>query len=63
MAIPTFLIVLIIVLAIWELICKGRALWKASKNNQLGWFVAVLIINSAGILPLLYLKFFQEKHK
>lgn len=42
-------------LAIWELVWKGLALWRAGRNNQLGWFVAILIINSAGILPIIYL--------
>lgn len=45
----------LIVLAVWELAWKGMALWKASRRNQLGWFVAILLINSAGILPIIYL--------
>ncbi|OGY09393.1 MAG: hypothetical protein A2700_01795 [Candidatus Blackburnbacteria bacterium RIFCSPHIGHO2_01_FULL_44_64] len=56
----TFLLVL---LATWELVWKGMALWKASKNNQKNWFVALLLINSIGILPILYLKLFQKKHR
>ncbi len=50
-----------IVLGVWELVWKGLALWKASQNKQRNWFVAILIINTVGILPIIYLKFFQKK--
>ena len=52
---------LIIIISIWELIWKGIALWRTGRNNQLKWFVALLILNTAGILPILYLLFFQKK--
>jgi hypothetical protein len=54
---------LILVLALWELIWKGIALWKAAKNEQKYWFVAILIINSLGILPILYIFVFQKGKK
>lgn len=53
----------IIALAIWDLIAKGFGLWNAARNNQRNWFIAILFINSAGILPVLYLKFFKRKNK
>jgi hypothetical protein len=34
---------------------KGFALWRAARNNSSGWFVALFLINTAGILELLYL--------
>lgn len=46
-----------------ELILKGFALWKAAREKQLYWFIALLVINSAGILPALYLILFQKKTK
>lgn len=52
--------VIIIVLALWDIVWKGFALWKAARNNQFRWFVALLIINSIGILPIVYIKFFQN---
>ncbi len=54
---------LIIILALWELIWKGIALWKAARNEQKYWFIAILIINSAGILPILYIFVFQKGKK
>jgi hypothetical protein len=47
--------VLLLSLIIWEFIWKGMALWRASRNNQPTWFVILLIINSIGILPIIYL--------
>lgn len=48
-------IYLIAILAVWELIWKGLALWRAAKRRQPGWFIAILLINSAGLLPMAYL--------
>jgi predicted permease len=52
-----------IVLGVWEIFWKGLALWKASQNKQRNWFIAILVINTIGILPIIYLKFFQRKLK
>ena len=57
---PAFIWILL-VLIIWEGVWKGIGLWKAGRNNQLAWFVWILIVNSIGILPILYLAFFQKK--
>lgn len=54
---------ILIIFALWELVWKGFALWKASQNKQRNWFIAILAINTIGILPIIYLKFFQKKLK
>ncbi len=51
----------ILVLMVWEAIWKGIALWKSGRNNQLAWFIAILVLNTAGILPIIYIAFFQKK--
>ncbi|MEP7204919.1 MAG: DUF5652 family protein [Candidatus Saccharibacteria bacterium] len=55
--------VLIIILILWEITWKGFALWRASHNNQLEWFISILVINSLGILPILYLILHPKNHK
>jgi hypothetical protein len=55
-------VVLFVILA-WSLFWKGMSLWKASKNNQKYWFVALMLINTLGILDILYISFFQRKDK
>lgn len=57
----SWLIVVIVVLAVWEAVWKGVGLWKAGRNGQLKWFVCMFILNTAGILPIVYIKFFQKK--
>jgi len=48
---------------LWSAVWKAIALWKAGRNNQLGWFVALFIINTAGLLEIIYLLAFQKKIK
>ena len=62
MDIDTFLLYtpILLLLAVWEAVWKGIALWKAAKNNQMGWYICILIFNTVGILPILYIKFFQK---
>lgn len=43
------------ILAIWDLVWRGLALWRASHLNNRNWFIVLLVINSIGILPIFYL--------
>ncbi|WP_048182523.1 DUF5652 family protein [Methanosarcina siciliae] len=54
---------LILILVLWELFWKGIALWKAARESQRYWFIAILILNTAGILPILYIFVFKEGKK
>ena len=55
------LIIPLTAIVIIEAILKGFALWHSSKNNQKGWFIILLILNTAGILPAIYLIWFKRK--
>ena len=46
-----------------DLVIKGFALWRAAKNDEKGWFVVLLILNTVGILPLIYLFLIDKKKK
>ena len=46
---------LFLALTIWSLIWKGIALWKASQNDQRKWFIVLLILNTFGILEIIYI--------
>lgn len=46
---------------IWSIIWKGIALWHCARNKQLVWYIALLIVNTAGILEILYLVFFRKR--
>lgn len=45
----------LLIAAVWELVWKGFALWKSARKNQSAWFIALLVVNSVGILPIIYL--------
>jgi len=52
-------IVVIILVAIWDLVWKLIAMWKSARHHQLAWFICLAIFNTAGILPILYILWFQ----
>ena len=52
---------LLTIAVIWELIWKGLALWKSAKRNDKIWFVVLLIVNTLGILDILYLFVFSKR--
>lgn len=52
---------LMIALLVWSGIWKAIALWKAARNNQLGWYIALLLINTVGLLEIVYILAFSKK--
>jgi hypothetical protein len=51
--------VFLILLLAWTLAWKGLALYKAARADQRGWFMALLLLNTVGILEILYLYVFS----
>lgn len=47
---------------VWALFWKGIALYKAARNEQKGWFVTLLLLNTLGILEIIYLLFFSTRN-
>lgn len=60
-AVPFLFIGGFFALIIWSIVWKGLGMWKAARHGQNGWFIALLILNTMGILPILYILFFQKK--
>lgn len=52
---------LFILLAAWSLIWKAIAAWRAARNNHLAWFIAIFVVNTIGLLEIIYLLFFSKK--
>ncbi|HEY4524430.1 MAG TPA: DUF5652 family protein [Candidatus Paceibacterota bacterium] len=46
----------------WSLVWKGLALWQAGGRRERNWFIALLILNTLGILEIIYL-FFVIPHR
>lgn len=59
----TGMIVFLVLLIIWESIWKAIGLWKSARHGQMAWFVCIIIFNTVGILPIVYILFFQRKEE
>ena len=60
-AFSPWIVILILVLVAWSLAWKGVALWKSARNDQTAWFVVMLIVNTLGILEIIYIFAFSKK--
>lgn len=49
-----------LVMTLVTLPLKGWALWRAARNSQLGWFIAMLIFNKFGLLELTFIFYFSK---
>lgn len=43
------------ILLAWSLVWKGLALWRSARLGQKNWFIALLLLNTVGILEIIYL--------
>ena len=46
---------------VWAMVWKGIALWRAGRNDHLAWFIVLFIVNTLGILPIIYIFAFSRK--
>jgi hypothetical protein len=42
-------------LLLWSIFWKGLALWHSGRRGQAWWFVVLLVVNTVGILEIIYL--------
>jgi methionyl-tRNA synthetase len=57
------LFLLIGLLVFWSSIWKGFALYRAGSLKSVPWFIVLFILNTAGILEILYLFIFSKKKR
>ncbi len=55
--------VFLLIFLLWELVWKTQALWVAAQQRQKVWFVCILIFNTIGILPIVYLFIIKHQKK
>ena len=53
-------LIIFTIIGIWSLIWKGLALWKSANKKSKPWFIVLLILNTAGILEILYIFVFSK---
>lgn len=45
----------LIILIAWSFFWKGLALWHSGRRAHVYWFIAFLVLNTVGILEIIYL--------
>ncbi len=45
----------LLLVVLWSIFWKGLALWHSAQRGQRWWFIIMLVINTAGILEIIYL--------
>ena len=53
-------LLLFTVILVWSFVWKLLALWKSARNNSVVWFIVMALINTAGILEILYIFVFSK---
>ncbi len=51
---------ILFILIVWTIVWKGLALWNSSRLNQPIWFILLLVINTLGILEIIYLILYSK---
>ncbi len=53
---------LIVVVVLWSMAWKGVALWKSAQLSQKRWFIVLFLVNTFGILDIIYIRFVARKY-
>ncbi len=51
------------ILIVWSFIWKGLALWRSARRGDKVWFIIFLIVNTVGILEIIYYFLISKKKK
>lgn len=51
----SFQVILLVIILLWDGVWKLLALWRAARHGQVTWFVLLAILNTVGILPIIYI--------
>lgn len=52
---------LVIAVIAWTLVWKGLAMWRAARSGAKIWFVVLLLVNTVGILDIIYYFYVNKK--
>ncbi|MDP3958203.1 MAG: DUF5652 family protein [bacterium] len=52
---PLWGFTLLPLLALWSVFWKGLGLWHSGRRGRYWWFVIMLVVNTAGILDIIFL--------
>ena len=60
MGFPAGFVWLFIIIFAWSYIWKLLALWKSARKGSAVWFIILALLNTVGILEILYIFVFSE---
>ncbi|MBU1557636.1 hypothetical protein KKC45_01615 [Patescibacteria group bacterium] len=58
---PIWFPTILFLIMLWVLPWKGYALWRAAKNGQPKWFIALFLLNTLAILDIIYIFVVNKK--
>ena len=50
-----WMVLSVVLLAAWTLPWKGVAMWKAARRGEVVWFIVFFLVNTLGLLEIVYL--------
>lgn len=51
----------VVLILIWTVVWKGIALWKSAQSGHKAWFVVLFLLNTVGILDIVYIIWFSKR--
>ena len=54
---------LVVILIIWSLVWKGLAMWKAARKGSKVWFIVFLLVNTVGLLEIIYYYYWSKRKR
>ena len=54
---------LVLIIIIWTIFWKGVGLWQAAERGHKWWFFFILVLNTLGILEIIYIYFVARKYR
>ncbi len=55
--------IFVVLAIVWTFVWKGFALWRSAELRQKYWFIAILLINTLGILEIIYIFLVAKNYK
>jgi methionyl-tRNA synthetase len=59
-SISTAFLAVLILAMVWSALWKAIALWNSARNKQVAWFIVLCLVNTIGLLEIIYLAFCQK---
>ncbi len=61
--IPTEVSLFVLLIVLWSILWKGFALWRSARRGDKWWFIALFVVNTLGLLEIVYIFIFSNKEK